>query len=257
MRIARVRVGQEPTWALFRGSGPARLATGDPFAPEGLSFDGRERPLEELTLLAPCRPRKIIGIARNYRAHAKELGNEAPEAEPLFFLKAPTALLDPGGTILLPKDRGRVDYEGELGVLIGKPGRNIPLESARLHVFGYTVLNDVTARALQKAQGHFTQSKGYDTFCPVGPWIETELDPDKLRIVTRKNGQVVQDGSTADMVHSIDRLVSHLSSVFMLEPGDLIATGTPAGVGPLEPGDTIEVEIPEIGILRNAVATSA
>jgi 2-keto-4-pentenoate hydratase/2-oxohepta-3-ene-1,7-dioic acid hydratase in catechol pathway len=253
VRIARILFDGAPSWAIFRGAGPVRLAAGDPFGPKGLELDGRELPtIEGASLLAPVLPRKIIGIARNYRKHAAELGQEVSE-EPLFFLKAVTALLPPGGAIELPFDRGRVDYEGELGVVIGRGGRNIAPEQARLHVFGYTLVNDVTARALQKAQGHFTQCKGYDTFCPVGPWVETELDPERLRIQTRKNGQLVQDGLTSEMVHPIERLISHISTVMTLEPGDLIATGTPEGIGPLAAGDVVEVAIAEIGVLTNSV----
>ena len=260
MRIARVEIDGAATYVRIEGP-EAWPLPGVPFGGVGSSSGpgGPSRTLAELKLLAPVAPSKILAVARNYRAHAAELGQVAPEEEPLFFLKAPSALLPPGGTIVIPRlpvGRERVDYEGELAVVIGRRAKDVPLERAAEHIFGYTCLLDVTARQVQKAQAHFTQSKGYDTFCPIGPWIETELDPRDLWVRTTVNGVRVQDGRTSEMVHPVLRLVAHLSSVMTLEPGDVIATGTPQGVGPLHPGDQVEVEIQGIGALRVSVGVS-
>ncbi len=209
---------------------------------------------DEVRLLAPVIPGKIIGIGRNYAEHARELGNVPPEAEPLIFLKPPSSILAPGEPILLPASSQRVDHEGELGVVIGKTARDLGERDDPLQfVLGYSCVNDVTARDLQKKDVQFTRGKGFDTFCPFGPWIETELDPTKLGVETRVNGETRQKGSTADMIFPVARLIRFLSSIMTLFPGDLIATGTPAGVGPLHEGDTVEVEVEGIGILRNPV----
>ncbi len=210
---------------------------------------GRQERVSAARRLAPVAPRKILCIGRNYRAHAKEMGADIPKA-PLLFLKAPSALLDPGGTVLLPPESSRVEHEAELGVVIRRGGRRIPIESAMDHVFGYTAVGDITARDLQKADGQWSRAKGFDTFCPVGPDVVTGIDPGRLRVVGRVNGQVRQDGNTSDMIFPVDRLVSHLSQAMTLEPGDLIATGTPEGVGPLEHGDELEVEVEGVGVLR-------
>jgi 2-keto-4-pentenoate hydratase/2-oxohepta-3-ene-1,7-dioic acid hydratase in catechol pathway len=198
-------------------------------------------------------PSKIVCVGRNYAEHARELGNEAP-AEPILFLKPPSALLEPGGTIVRPPQSQRVDFEGELAVVIGRPGRNIRAAQWRDYVQGFTCANDVTARDLQKKDGQFTRGKSFDTFCPVGPHIETDLDVSALRLMTRVNGEVRQNGSTSQMIFSCSFLLEFISSIMTLLPGDLILTGTPAGVGPLSAGDTVEVEIEGIGTLRNVVA---
>ena len=194
-------------------------------------------------LLPPVAPSKIVAVGRNYAGHAKELGNEAP-AEPILFLKPPSALLPPNGTIVRPPQSQRVDYEGELAVVIGEGGT----------ILGYTCANDVTARDLQKKDVQFTRAKSFDTFLPLGPCIETDANPNDLRLTTRVNGETRQDGRTSMMVFDCAFLIAYISSVMTLLPGDVILTGTPAGVGPLAAGDVVEVEIERIGILRNVVS---
>jgi len=198
-------------------------------------------------------PSKIVAVGRNYADHAKELGNDAP-SEPILFLKPPSALLAPGGTIVRPAMSQRVDHEGELAIVIGREAKNVRAADWRDYVRGFTCANDVTARDLQKKDVQFTRAKSFDTFCPLGPHIETELDPSRLRIQTRVNGALKQDGNTAQMVFPCDFLIEFISAVMTLFPGDVILTGTPAGVGPLAAGDTVEVEIEGIGTLRNVVA---
>ena len=206
-------------------------------------------------LECPVAPSKILCIGRNYVAHAKELGHEVPK-EPLLFLKPPSALLAPERTIVLPKESERVEHEAELGVVIGKRCRNVRADDALEHVFGYTCVADVTARDLQRKDVQFTRAKGFDTFCPVGPWIETDLDPRALRIQCRVNGATRQDGSTKDMIFDVPALVAYASRMMTLEPGDLLVTGTPEGVGPLVAGDTLEIEIDGIGVLVERVAAA-
>ena len=197
-------------------------------------------------------PSKIIGIGRNYRAHAAELKNSVP-AEPLMFLKASSALLESGGSIVRPRGYERVDYEGELAVIIGQPVRRASVARARDCVLGYTCLNDVTVRDLQKSDSQWTRAKGMDTFCPIGPRIVCDLDPSDLRLVTRVNGEIRQDGRTSDMVFSVDEIIAFASQYMTLEAGDILATGTPAGVGNLTAGDVVTVEIEGIGVLENPV----
>ena len=199
------------------------------------------------------RPTKIIAVGRNYAEHAKELGNEPP-AEPIIFLKPPSAMLKPGGTIVRPPISERVDYEGELAIVIGREAKNVRASQWREVVRGFTCANDVTARDLQKKDVQFTRAKSFDTFCPLGPHIETELDPSRLRIQTRVNGVTKQDGNTEQMVFKCDFLIEFITQVMTLFPGDIILTGTPAGVGPLNAVDVVEVEIEGIGILRNGVS---
>ncbi len=219
--------------------------------------DGRPATGETLPvnaqLLPPTTPTKIVAVGRNYAEHAKELGNEAP-SEPIIFLKPPSALLAPNGTIVRPSQSQRVDYEGELAMVIGKRARNVAAARWREFVLGFTCANDVTARDLQKKDVQFTRGKGFDTFCPLGPCIETELDPSDLALTTRVNGVIKQSGRTSMMVFSCGVILEFISAVMTLEPGDVILTGTPAGVGPLASGDTVEVEIEGIGTLRNHVA---
>lgn len=202
---------------------------------------------------APLRaPGKILCVGRNYRAHAAELDNAVPE-EPLLFFKPPSAIVPPEAPIVRPRGFERVDFEGELGVIIGRRCRRVSREAARDFVFGYTIVNDVTVRDLQKKDGQWTRAKGFDSFCPVGPVVATDIDPTRLRVITRVDGQVRQDAPTSDMIFDIPTLIAVASRVMTLEPGDLIATGTPAGVGPLVAGNVVEVEIAGIGILRNPV----
>ncbi|MCE1254113.1 MAG: fumarylacetoacetate hydrolase family protein [Anaerolineae bacterium] len=208
--------------------------------------------LDEVKLLAPLKPGKIIAVGRNYADHAKEQNAEVP-SYPLLFLKAPSSIIAPGETILIPPQSERVDHEAELAVVIGKRGRWITLENAMQHVFGYTIANDITARDLQNKDGQWTRAKGFDTFCPLGPWIETELDPADVLLSCRVNGQMRQMSSTREMVFSVAQLIVFISSIMTLEPGDLILTGTPSGISPLKPGDQLETEIEGIGLLKNPV----
>ncbi len=210
-------------------------------------------PIERAQLLAPCEPSKIVAIGRNYRDHAEELGHEVP-AEPLIFLKPPSAVIGPEETIRLPALSARVDYEGELVVVIGRRAHRLGEEDDPLaYILGYTCGNDVTARDLQQRDGVFARAKGFDTFAPIGPVIATDLDPSDLRIETRVNGRVRQRASTCDLIFPVPQLVRFISQIMTLLPGDLIFTGTPAGVGPLSDGDVVEVDIEGIGTLRNYV----
>jgi len=207
--------------------------------------------LAEVKVLAPVAPSKIVCVGRNYREHAAELGNKMPD-EPLLFLKAPSAVIASGDEIELPKASQQVEHEGELGVVIGRLAHNIS-DDPLSYVFGYTCVNDVTARDLQRKDVQFTRGKSFDTFCPVGPWIETDVDPTNVTVQTRLNGELKQKGNTADMAFSVAFLISYISEIMTLYPGDLIATGTPAGVSRMNPGDTVEVEVTGIGILRNTI----
>ena len=211
--------------------------------------------LAEAHLLAPVQPSKIACVGRNYREHAAELGHEVPK-EPLIFLKPPSALLDPGQKIIRPKISARVDHEGELGVVIGKRCRSLrPDEDVRAYILGYTCVNDVTARDLQNKDGQWSRSKGFDTFCPVGPLVTDEIDPwSGVGVETRVNGQVRQQGNTRDFIFALDIVIRHIAEFMTLFPGDLIATGTPSGVGPLQAGDTVEITVQGIGTLKNPVA---
>jgi 2-keto-4-pentenoate hydratase/2-oxohepta-3-ene-1,7-dioic acid hydratase in catechol pathway len=209
--------------------------------------------LEEALLLAPVEPSKVVCVGRNYREHAAELGNPMP-SEPLLFLKAPSAIVGHGDTIEMPVQSERVEHEGELAVVIGRRCRAVSEDEDPLsYVLGYTCVNDVTARDLQRRDVQFTRAKSFDTFCPVGPYVVTGLDPTDLRVETRVNGDVRQNGRTSAMAFPVPFLVRYISNVMTLNPGDLIATGTPAGVGPLLDGDTVEVEVEGVGTLRNHV----
>jgi 2-keto-4-pentenoate hydratase/2-oxohepta-3-ene-1,7-dioic acid hydratase in catechol pathway len=212
--------------------------------------------LADADLLAPVQPSKIVCIGRNYREHAAELGNEVPQ-EPLLFLKPPSSLLDPKAEIILPAISNRVDFEGELGVVIRKTCRNLHAdEDVRPYILGYTCVNDVTARDLQKKDVQFTRGKGFDTFCPVGPVVTDEVDPwAGIGVQTRLNRELKQDGNTRDFIFSLDIVIRHIAQVMTLLPGDLIATGTPSGVGPMKAGDVVEVSVAGIGTLSNAVAS--
>ncbi|MBG0716785.1 fumarylacetoacetate hydrolase family protein [Microbacterium sp. 2C] len=252
MRIARFSHDDAIRFGIVDGTDLVVLA-GDPlFA--GFETTGERVPLGEVALLAPVIPRsKVIGIARNYRDHAAELGNEVP-AEPMMFLKPNTSVIGPGDAIVRPTQSERTDYEGELAAVIGRVAKNVSVEDALDYVFGYTIGNDVTARDLQKTDGQWARAKGFDTFCPLGPAIETEFTPSgDVRIVTRVNGEVRQDGTLGEMVHSVAEFISYASHAFTLLPGDVILAGTPAGVGPFVAGDIVEVEITGLGVLRNPV----
>jgi 2-keto-4-pentenoate hydratase/2-oxohepta-3-ene-1,7-dioic acid hydratase in catechol pathway len=209
---------------------------------------------ENARLLPPCSPTKIVCVGRNYVDHAKELGNPVP-AEPLIFLKPVSSLIGHGESIVYPAISQNVNFEGELGGIIGKRARHIARENAFDYIAGYTCLNDVTARDIQRKDVQFTRGKGFDTFCAVGPHMVPAADVDlsKLRVLTRLDGEVKQDGPVTDMIFPVDAIIAFVTACMTLEPGDLIATGTPAGVGPMLPGQTVEVEIPGIGILQNPV----
>ena len=209
--------------------------------------------LAEIRLLAPVEPRKIVCVGRNFAAHAAELGNEVPK-EPLIFLKPSSSIIGPEEPIILPRYSQRVEHEGELALIVGRRCSHLAdTEDALSYLTGYSCLNDVTARDLQKSDGQFTRAKGFDTFCPIGPWIESELDPSNLTLETSVNRERRQLGSTSLMLHSPAALVRWISRMMTLDPGDVIATGTPAGVGPLLDGDLVEVSIERIGVLRNPV----
>lgn len=210
-------------------------------------------PLDDVKLLAPVAPSKVVCVGRNYREHAAELGNKMPD-EPLLFLKAPSAVIASGDKIELPPASQQVEHEGELGVVIGRVTRKLTDDDNPLdYVFGYTCVNDVTARDLQRKDVQFTRGKSFDTFCPVGPWIETDLDPASATVITRLNSEIKQQGNTADMAFPVAFLIRYISEIMTLYPGDLIATGTPAGVSKMKDGDTVEVEVAGIGVLRNQV----
>jgi len=209
-------------------------------------------PLESVKLYAPSQPSKIVCVGRNYIEHAKELGNEVPKI-PLIFLKPPSSIINPGDAILLPPQSGQVEHEAELVAVIGKRGKNILPEQAREYVMGYTIGNDITARDLQKTDGQWTRAKGFDTFCSFGPWIDTDFDITDALITCKVSGQPRQMASTRDMAFNVGKIVAFISSVMTLEPGDLIFTGTPAGVGPLHDGDVVEVDIDGLGVLSNPV----
>lgn len=211
------------------------------------------RAFDEVTLLAPVAPSKIVCVGRNYRAHAAELGHDVPK-EPLLFLKAPSALLPHGGVIELPPESEQVEHEGELAIVIGRTLRKASAAEARTAIFGFTIANDVTARDVQRRDVQFTRAKSFDTFCPCGPLIETEMTPETQTITVRVDGTIRQNGRVADMVFPIDELLAYASRVMTLHPGDLFLTGTPEGVGRLTPGATVEVTIEAIGTLSNEVA---
>ncbi len=266
MRICRFTTGDEPLFGVLTGEldeygQPAEDAvivglTGDPLY-VGIEPLQTEYAFSDVRLLAPVIPRsKVVAIGKNYSAHAAEMDSEVP-SEPLMFLKPNTAVVGPGDPIVYPTQSSNVHYEGEVAVVIGRICRDVPAEQATDVIFGYTIANDVTARDLQKSDVQFTRAKSFDSFCPIGPWIETDLDPqtfiDGVAVQTFLNGDVVQDGSTADMVFDIPTLVAYVSSVMTLLPGDVILTGTPAGVGPMEVGDEVEVSVAGLGALTNPV----
>lgn len=209
-------------------------------------------PLDRVRLLAPVLPGKILAVGKNYAEHAREMASEVPEL-PILFMKPPSAIIGPGDAILLPPQSQRVEHEAELAVIIGQKCRWVTPQEARDYIFGYTIANDVTARDLQRSDGQWTRAKGFDTFCPLGPWIETDLDPADALITCRVNEELRQMASTREMVFTVNQLVSYISSVMTLMPGDVLLTGTPAGVGHLLAGNTVDVSIEGIGSLINPV----
>ena len=248
------RIAPKGLYAVLEpGSNELRVLDSDPFetSPEDWKL-GRVLPSDPASLLSPVQPGKIVGIGRNYREHAKELNNPMP-AEPVIFLKAPSSLIGPGEPVVLPPESQRVEHEGEIAVVIGRRIKRATPEEARAAVLGVTCANDVTARDLQRKDPCFSRAKSFDTFCPLGPAILTGADLEDLEVVTRVNGEERQRGHTRDMTWGIVDLVVYASRMMTLEPGDVLLTGTPAGVGPLVDGDQVEVEVSGVGVLRNPV----
>lgn len=253
MRLYRFVHGGLACWGRDEGDGALRVLEGDPFT--GVRDAGWTVPRAGARLLAPAAPSKIVAVGLNYRDHAAERGKPVP-GEPLLFLKPPSSVIGPGETIEVPAWAGRVDHEAEMGIVIGKAARDLPDAAAgRGHILGAVCVNDVTARELQDRDVQFTRAKGFDTFCPVGPCLATGLDYGNLRIEGRVNGAVRQRSSTAQLIFDPGYLVWFVSRVMTLQPGDIISTGTPSGIGPLRPGDTVEVEVEGIGVLANPVGS--
>jgi 2-keto-4-pentenoate hydratase/2-oxohepta-3-ene-1,7-dioic acid hydratase in catechol pathway len=238
-----------PTWGILEDSQVYPLSQA-PYS--GIEVNGSARQLESVRLVAPATASKLVCVGRNYAEHAAELGNEVPP-EPLIFLKPPTTMIGPDEPVVYPAISQRVDHEGELAVMIGMRCRNLQEESAERVIFGYTVANDVTARDLQRADGQWTRGKGFDTFAPIGPWIDTDFDPSNKAVRCLVNEQVRQDGNTSLLIYSIARVLAHVTRFMTLEAGDLILTGTPSGVGAVQPGDVMTVEVEGLGKLRNPV----
>ena len=254
MKILRYQANGETSYGVLEGDDSIRRLVGSPF--DDFSVGEKVAELGEVRLLAPVAPSKVIGVGANYVAHIEESGMKTPKF-PMLFMKPSTAVTDPGAPIVYPKKGERVDYEAELAPVIGKAARHVPEERALEYVLGYTCGNDVSERTIQFAEmdmGALLVGKGFDTFCPLGPVIETDLDPTSVGLRSRLNGEVKQNASTADMLFSVAHLIAYLSEAMLLLPGDVIMTGTPAGVGPMTPGDTVEIEIDGIGVLRNTVS---
>jgi 2-keto-4-pentenoate hydratase/2-oxohepta-3-ene-1,7-dioic acid hydratase in catechol pathway len=257
VRIARFAKGEGVAYGVVEGEAAQTIAElyGHPFGidPSGVRLTGQRYPLAEVRLLAPVLPSKVVAVGRNYAEHVREMGSEVP-AEPVLFLKPSTSVTGPNDRIAYPvKLTDRVDYEGELAVIIGRLCRDVPKERAYDVIFGYTCANDVTARDLQLKDGQWTRAKGFDTFCPLGPWMETATDPSDLGITTRVNGEVRQHARTRELLWDVPSLIEYISSVMTLLPGDVLLTGTPEGVGPLTDGDEVSVTVESIGTLTNKV----
>ena len=255
MRIARFTTGDSPRYGILEdGSTDLVVINGDPlFTP--ISTTGERVSLDEVRLLSPIIPRsKVVGFGRNYAAHAAEMGNEVP-AEPVVFLKPNTAVIGPDDPIVMPGYTQELAYEAELAVVLAKMAKHVPVEKAGEYIFGYTVANDVTARDAQRTDESWARAKGFDTSCPIGPFLALDLDVSDLSVRSWVDGELRQDGRTSDMIRSVPELISYASSIFTLLPGDVILTGTPAGVGLLQPGQRVEVEVEGIGRFGNTVVT--
>jgi len=252
MKIIRYTLGKKIEYGIWNGEMVQSIA-GTPY--QNPKSTDHYHKFNDLKLLPPCTPSKIVAIGLNYRSHAEEVKIPIPD-EPLIFLKPPTSIIGPEDNIICPESSQRVDYEGEMGVVIKTHARRVSREEAMKHVLGYTCFNDVTARDLQSKDKQWTRAKGFDTFAPIGPCIETELDPGHLDLETRLNGELKQQTNTSDLIFSVPELVSFISHVMTLFPGDVIATGTTSGIGPMKPGDIIEIRIESIGTLRNYVVKS-
>ncbi|HEY3264517.1 MAG TPA: fumarylacetoacetate hydrolase family protein [Actinomycetota bacterium] len=251
MRLVRFRYGGRiATGAVDEESETIRVLAGTFF--EQPVPTGEEVPLDDVRLLAPILPSKAVCVGKNYAAHAAEFDSDVPE-EPLLFLKPSTSVIGPGDTSPLPSISRRVDYEGELAVVIGRLARSVRAEEAFRYILGYTCANDVTLRDLQKKDGQWARAKGFDGSCPLGPWIQTELDPNDARVETRVNGDTRQSATTAELVFGVATVIEYITEVMTLLPGDVVLTGTPEGVGKLEPGDRVEVEVEGVGVLVNPV----
>ena len=271
MRIARFSRDDTVAYGVVQESAPDGLASaaigpdtdgltiaelqGHPFGvgTDSVRYTGQSYPVADVRLLAPVLPTKVVAIGKNYADHAREMGGEPPD-EPVIFLKPSTSVIGPGDPVARPvKLSERVDFEGELAVVIGRLCRDVPPERVSEVIFGYTCANDVTARDLQAKDGQWTRAKGFDTFCPLGPWIETGLDPSDLELTTTVNGEVKQHARTSQLLHDVTAVVCYVTSVMTLLPGDILLTGTPAGIGPLVYGDRVSVAIQGIGALTNPV----
>jgi 2-keto-4-pentenoate hydratase/2-oxohepta-3-ene-1,7-dioic acid hydratase in catechol pathway len=250
MRIARVQAGNAPTWAIIEGETVYKL-NGSPF--ENPTRGEKIGDLGSTRLLAPAQPTKVVCIGLNYRAHAAETGQELPK-EPLMFLKPPTTVIGPGDDVVWAPDSKKIDYEAELAVVFKKRAKHVAPGAYKDYILGYTCANDISARDFQRGDGQWARAKGSDTFCPLGPWIETDLDPNNLRISGKLNGETKQDSSTSDLVFNVDFLISHLTKYFTMEPGDVLITGTPAGIGDMPVGSEYEVTIEGIGSLKNRMS---
>lgn len=249
MKIIRFSVGKKTSYGVLNNK-TIKVIKGSPF--KNIQYSGVTYKLNDVRLLAPCLPSKIVCLGLNYHSHAKELKSQVPQ-NPLLFLKPPTAVMGSEDYIVYPEMSHQVDYEGELGVVMKKKASHVSPQEALDYVLGYTCFNDVTARDLQNLDGQWTRCKGFDTFAPFGPCIETELDPANAPIETYLNGELRQKGDTSDLIFPVNEIISFVSQVMTLLPGDIIATGTPGGIGPMHPGDTIEIKIAPIGILKNYV----
>ena len=254
MRIARYTTGDDPAYGIVQGDPGSEVITplaGDPLYVGLQPAGGDPVMLEDVRLLAPVIPRsKVVAVGRNYADHAREMGNDVP-AEPMLFFKPNTAVVGPYDPVVMPQGSQEISFEGELAVVIKTITKGVKVANAAECIYGYTIANDVTARDWQRADGQWARAKGFDTSCPLGPWIETDLDPAKLRITTTLDGEIRQDGTTADMVHGVARIIEYASAAFTLLPGDVLLTGTPAGVGLVEAGQLVTVDIEGIGALTN------
>ena len=250
MKIVYFTTGKETEYGILNKE-VIQAVTGTPY--DGFELTDRRYHLNDVRLMSPCLPSKVVAVGLNYYSHARELEMPIP-ANPLLFMKPSTSVIGPEDKIICPCSSQRVDYEGELGVVMKVSARHVAVGEALDYVLGYTCFNDVTARDLQKQDGQWTRAKGFDTFAAIGPCIETELDPGNLNIETYLNGELKQRGSTSDLIFPVPDLVSFISSIMTLLPGDIIATGTPSGIGPMSPGDVVEISIAAIGTLRNHVA---
>jgi len=255
LKIARFSVQSEIKYGVIEND-VVRGFQGNPFSSEGgFTADGSSYKLSDVKLLAPCQPSKLVCLGLNYRSHAVETNSSIPEV-PLIFLKPSTTVIGPDDAIIKPdlSDKGRVDYECEVGVVIGKKTKDVPEDKALEYILGYTCVNDVTARDIQQFDGQWTRAKSFDTFAPIGPCIQTEATHDNLKVETYVNGEVRQSGNTNDLIFNIPRLISFISGIMTLLPGDIVSTGTPSGIGPVNSGDVVEVTVENVGTLRNTVA---